>query len=162
MDNEELIKALVLRRKLILKLRNKLPLREDFDHDDLPKLVKECAPVPGWKKMFFLDTEASTIYDKIQKTDDDINKFSKKEYDVSSVFVIFETETGKNDVLGKLSLPRLKRAMLDKKFKFKGKVALDAIDAEEPSSIRWEDLNVPFTVSRIQDVDVGTLSFAQN
>ena len=65
LDNEELIKALVLRRKLILKLRNKLPLREDFDHDDLPKLVKECAPVPGWKKMFFLDAEASTIYDKI-------------------------------------------------------------------------------------------------
>ena len=148
LDNEDLVKALIRRRKLILQLKNRLQT-DDFDIDQIEELVARCPPAPLWQKILCCSSNADVILQNIRKEDVNIDELSRKEYNVSSVFVIFETEEAQRKVLRALSPPLVCRRFTDESMKFQG-VTLDARKTEEPDAIRWEDLNVSFVVSRNQ------------
>lgn len=151
LDNEDLIQALIKRRKLILQLRNRLLIDDDFDSDNLEDLVSKCPPVPTWKKILCCSSDANTVYENILKESDRIDQLSRKEYKVSSVFVIFETEMTQREVLRRLSPPSICRPFtgMEESLKFDG-VVLNVKQTEEPSAIRWQDLNVPLLKRTIQ------------
>lgn len=146
LDNEDLVKALIRRRKLILELRNRLQT-DDFDSDKMEELVALCPPTPLWKKILCCSSDADVIYQNIRKEDVNIDDLSRKEYNVSSVFVIFETEEAQRKVLKALSPPLVSRPFIDESMKFNG-VTLDVRKTEEPDAIRWDDLHVSFVVSQ--------------
>ncbi len=71
---------------------------------------------------------------------------SKKKYNVSSVFIIFEEEETKRAVVDAFNPPLICSGLGDS-MKFNG-VSLNLQPTEEPSAIRWDELNVPFKVSK--------------
>ena len=105
-----------------------------------------CPPVPKWKKILCCVSDAKVIYDHILQEESLISELARREYNVASVFVIFETEESQKKVLNALSPPALCAPFIGDRIKFKG-VTLDVVQPEEPSAIRWEDLNVPASVS---------------
>lgn len=152
MDNEELVQALIRRRKLILQLKNMVPNLQDFDSDNLEDIVSLCPRVPRWKKFLCFASLPQDIYFSIQKEELIIQDLSKKQYSVSSVFIIFETEQSHRDVLHTMSLPLLRQPLIDQHYKFNG-ITLDITSTEEPDAIRWQDLNVPLFVSCLHLID---------
>ncbi len=146
LENEVLVQALIRRRKLILRLMNMIPSLEGLDTDNLEAIVSSCPPVPKWKQFICCASDPQTIHASIQQVDLEIQELSKRAYDVSSVFITFETETAQRDVLSTLCLPVLHLSNLDDKYKFNG-IALKVSPTEEPDAIRWQDLNVSMRVS---------------
>lgn len=146
LDNDNLVQALIRRRKLILELKNRLLIGKNFDSDNLEELAAKSPPVPKWKKVLCCASDANVIYQNIAKEESQIRTLSEKHYNVSSIFVIFETEATQREVLKSLSPPIYMRKSIKESLKFNG-VVLDVKKTEEPSAIRWEDLNVPTMVS---------------
>ena len=122
------------------------PTNEGVDHDDLNELVASCPNIPTWRKVLCFASDPNDIYDSIKNEDLNIQELSKKEYDVSSVFVTFETEHSQREVLKVLSHPILSIPHMQRKYKFNGNT-LHVSTTEEPDAIRWQDLNVPMRVS---------------
>ena len=150
LDNQELIKALIRRWKLILQLNNMSP--EELDTDEMDKFVASCPPTPGWKKVLCKviccgqKADPNEIYAAIQQEDVNIYNLSRKVYNVAGVFVTFETESSQRAVLSQLARPGLIAGPVYDYYKFKD-VVLDVSRTEEPDSIRWQDLNVSLKVS---------------
>jgi hypothetical protein len=148
LDNEDLIKKLVKRRKLLLKLQNKLPPHINFCSDDLERTVLQC-PEPGFLKRFFCcSTGPKGLYDKVQALDKEIEMYADKNYRAASVYVTFEKEEMQRRVLKQMTYPKLCKKVVDSKYLFGGYL-LDIDEPDEPSSIRWFDLNESRRVSLI-------------
>eukprot|EP00980_Cylindrotheca_fusiformis_P007077 scaffold1482_cov120-Cylindrotheca_fusiformis.AAC.19 len=69
-------------------------------------------------------------------------------YPCTNVFLTFETEAAQRDVLEKLTVgimqatKNVKSAVADPKYLFRGEHVLYVSEPEEPSTIRWQNLNV--------------------
>lgn len=80
----------------------------------------------------------------------------------TNVFLTFETEAGQRDVLEKMSIgivqaeKNIKTAVADPKYLFRGEHVLYVSEPEEPSTIRWQDLNVT-TLQRIKSIIITVL-----
>jgi hypothetical protein len=146
LDNEELIAKLVERRKLLLKLENSLPLHISFCSEDLEKTVLQCPEPNFFTRLFCCSPGPKELYDKIQAIDEDIEKWADHPYPASSVFITFETEEMQRRVLKEMTYPKLRKSVVNKKYKFDGHL-LDITEPDEPSSIRWEDLDESKIVS---------------
>lgn len=85
---------------------------------------------------------AEKIYGKLLELDSAIDELSQRDYDVSSVFITFEKEEMQRTVLRAMTVPRMKPDLLDERYKFHGHV-LTLSEADEPSSIRWGNLDNP-------------------
>ncbi|KAL3924948.1 MAG: hypothetical protein SGARI_005934 [Bacillariaceae sp.] len=76
-----------------------------------------------------------------------VEGLAQLEFPVTKVFVTFETEAAQRHVLASLSVGSVKaaandvRAVKDPKHLFRGEQVLDVQEAEEPNTIRWQDLN---------------------
>jgi len=77
-------------------------------------------------------------------------KLKKQNPDAAKIFVIFEDEKSQRKCLETLStgwLPSLfEYGKIPKKYRFRGENVLDVIEPSEPTSILWENLDVPFKV----------------
>ena len=77
-----------------------------------------------------------------------VKGLAQLDYDVTNVFVTFETEEDQRYVLSQLSVGLLQAQMNDKsavrrkEYLFDGEHVLYVSEPGEPSTIRWEDLNV--------------------
>ena len=152
LDNEDLIDALALKKQYILELELMLPVGVSMDEKQLKSIVDKIPPLPQWKKLFA--TSASSLYEKIIALDNQIEELSQKEYDVSDIFVTFNTEEDQRNVLEKLSVGVLSiitqnKDALPSDYLFRGEHVLDVFEPAEPSSIRWQDLDETFLVSII-------------
>ena len=146
LDNENLVKALLHRRRLIQKFQDLLPNQSGFDIDDLQSNVEKCKPDPFWKRAFCTTSTAETLYNQILKQDGIIDDLSKRKYKVASVFVTFQTQRQQQAVLQELLVPMLRKGLFPESFRFQGKI-LNVARPAEPSATRWDDLNTPFLVS---------------
>lgn len=75
----------------------------------------------------------------------------EKRFDVSEVFVTFETESAQRRVLrlltvGKMHVASNNTRALIFEYLFRGNLVLDIIESVEPSAIRWQDLDETFLV----------------
>ena len=149
LDNEELVELLSQRRTLYRKLENMLPEEEEeeFDPTDLASVVAKIPEVPEWKMKYLRSPSPQSMYERLEELDAEIEALSEKKFNVSSVFITFETEQSQRRVLEAMSFPKLQSvASIPEEFMFEGH-KLTILEPDEPSSIRWADLNVPELVS---------------
>lgn len=139
-DNEDLIAKLVERRKLLLQLQNRMPPHIEFCSEDLERTVLQC-PEPGFfSRVLCCSAGPKDLYDKIQAMDEDIERTADVTFPASSVFITFETEEMQRRVLEEMTYPTLCRGVVDSRYKLAGLV-LEITEPDEPSSIRWKDLD---------------------
>jgi hypothetical protein len=138
-ENDDLIDALVQRRILYAKIRKLITSK--YKPKDTEDLLQIAHKIRSGRNMF------STLWFKIfkglpeqiqelMKFDTKIQYLASKDYDVSSVFVTFETEESQREILSVLTNKKLS----DKKYLFHGEF-LEIMEPAEPSSIRWKDIN---------------------
>jgi len=139
-NNEKLIKALIERRRLLLNLENMLPLGTEFDVEDLDGMAKLCGSVSIFGKIFCCAKSPQRIVEDIGKKEDEIFELTKEEFNVSRVFVTFDTEASQRNVLEKLYTAKYKRHTIDSSQRYDGTI-LKVHEPDEPVSIRWTDLS---------------------
>jgi len=138
-NNEDLIYALIKRRKLLQKLNDKLELGVSFNEDTvLDQLPDESS---YFKLMLFNKTK---IYKSVKRLEEEIKELSEKTFDVNTVFITFDTEQDQRQVFEKMTTSRYNTKNLDERYLFEGidgkKTVLEISEPDEPSSIRWNDL----------------------
>ena len=154
-DNEELVKALVARRLLLVKLSMLLPAGAEFDKLNLGDAVERAMPQTKFQKLMRV-SDAAAMHDQIGKIDEKITRMTsdRDQYDVMEIFVIFETEEAQQWVLSELSVPwwgilSKGASALPKELRFRGDLRLSVHQSVEPSAVRWDDLGQTFSVSWI-------------
>lgn len=147
LDNEELIAALVKRRELFVQLESLQPAGIVVDpHADVSIAVATAEPVPWYYKLIGIK-DAETIQQEIKKLDAQIETdLALRVYDVSNVFVIFETEHAQQEALKQLAclgIDKLRNNTdaLPVDLLFRGNKVLAVREPPEPSSVRWKDLD---------------------
>lgn len=137
LDNEDLVELLTKRRMLYRKLEDMLPTSEEFDYTDLASVVDKIPKVPEWKVKYLRSPTPNGIYDQIQQLDKEIDGLSETKFDVSGIFITFETEQAQRSVLQAMSFPVMMSSdSIPEQFRFEGQ-KLMIQEADEPSSIRW-------------------------
>ena len=152
LDNETLVDALVKRRVFLQKAGYQLP---DF---------KDTVPLQEFPAT--LREEHPTMYRKFQKVHTNCQALMAKDYDATSIFVTFETEQAQRKALQALTVSKVAIATNDgtaltalpEALKFRGKLVLDVTEADEPSVIRWKDLNETIPLRIIQRVATGSIT----
>jgi hypothetical protein len=147
-DNDLLVKALVERREIIRSIHSLRP-----GHSlDILDLTKSAAEIERSRNLFGR-LKAKAVpgmpehVDRLVALNGRIEGRSQLKHSVSNVFVTFETEEGQRRVLENLSVGYTKAknndasALSDLKYLFRGELVLDVCEPEEPSTIRWQDLN---------------------
>lgn len=137
-DNNDFVELLVKRRELLLSLKLLLPgvslTREQLD--------KEATEGKNKKKV-------SSNVRKGEQVEEEIKEYLKRKRDhpARSVFVTFETEKDQRKVLEGLTDESFAArqnnidSVSEPRHLFRGKHVLEAVEPEEPSSIRWQDLS---------------------
>lgn len=146
LDNENLAKALVQRRTLMLQIEYLLRPGVKFDKNNLDGMVEQCCPVPWWQKWFLLASDAPTLLKKIREMEEGtIKQLAGEQQNASSVFITFETEQGQRNALKALSVRRLdlwvNKSKIPENLRFRGKHLLAVCEPPEPTSVRWQDLD---------------------
>ncbi len=103
LNNSDLLRLLVKRRKLIKRLKNLLPIGADLNDENVIK----NANIHQRRIKSLFTSNAQTISKKIQLISEKITFLCKKKYKVTDVFVIFETERGQRNALHALATGRL-------------------------------------------------------
>ncbi len=148
-DNDNLLDSLTKRREVLKNLEHAVP---DVDVKDVEKLsdlsdkkMNESNIIQrAWAKIFGIPA----MHKKLVKLNTEIRELAKKEYPVTSVFVMFETEKAQRHVLEKLTVSKFNvkknnvNALSNPNYLFRGKHVLDIAEAEEPSTIRWRELHL--------------------
>jgi hypothetical protein len=149
-DNDKLLDCLTKRRELIEKLRDTLPDVDDVEDVKQLAKVSDRAEQEGnlIKKKFASVFGVPAMYKQLLQLNGEIKELAKEDHPVASVFVMFETEKAQRHVLEKLTVSRynVKRnkvnALANPKYLFRGNLVLNVAEAEEPSTIRWRELNL--------------------
>lgn len=186
LNNEELVRKLILRRVHRNNLRIKLPKGVDLDDEDMvrsavadymreteaePKgylyRIFACTALP-LLNLFGMLLSADVLVDKVFALTQEIKELQQKKYDAVKVFVTFETEGGQRSALSALSVSRLdillnKTDNVPPSIVFQNTV-LKVSEPKEPNSIRWLDLSAS-TFQRVSSrlvnlaLTVGIVSF---
>lgn len=147
LKNEELIKLLLQKYRLKNKIRNLLPLTVEFDENKLEEMVEKCQTPSFLERLFCCAQSGEKLHKKILSINTQIeNMLQQPDFDVSNVFVTFETEEMQRVVLQYMKAPKFRHDLVDEEMKFEGEV-LSLTEPDEPSSIRWNDLQSSSLVS---------------
>ena len=187
LNNELLLRKLVARRIHRDNLRRMLPKGTDMDDEDVVRsavaqLIQErdsepqgcimglleCTVFPILR-IFNMFLKAETLVDRVFKLTEEIKELQKEKYDVSQVFVTFETEEGQRAALaglaaGKIDIMMNNKANVAPSAIFQDRV-LKVMEPAEPSAVRWLDLSASYTrkvVARILSlaVTIGIVSLS--
>lgn len=147
LDNEELVAALVKRRQFYVQLESLQPAGVSVDrHADVSIAVATAEPVPWYYKLIGT-MDAQTLQTEIEKVNTLIETdLALRDYDVSNVFVIFETEYAQQQALKQLACLGIDKFRnntnaLPSHLLFRGNKVLAVKEPPEPSSVRWKDLD---------------------
>ena len=166
-DNDLLVRSLVRRREVLREIEMKvepgtsmdtltlagIAAREERDRRFLGKLMANF--VKGVPELF---AELMVLTSKVQG-------LSQLDYPASNVFIVFETEAGQRRVLESLSLGSLQvsrnntAAVKNPAHLFRGRHVLKVSEPDEPSTIRWADLNEKFKEQFKQQVSTTACTF---
>lgn len=159
LNNAPLLKQIMFRRTLRKNLQNWFPgtnldneeeLQDKLDsHQYQPggcvAKVVQCAIRPIVKPLNML-LHPAEIVEKLKAVETQINELKEVKYEVSDVIVTFETEDGQRLALETLSTGRINiryNRIASKKPEelFRGNHVLDCGEPEEPSAIRYLDID---------------------
>jgi len=156
LDNDLLVRDLVARREAMKKLELHVEPGTSLDTLTLARLAAETLRDRSLfqRLLAFIAPGIPEYFSKIAELEAQIKGWAQIEYPVSNVFVSFETEEAQRFVLNSLSLGSLEvsrndsKALANAKFMFRrgrdDERILKVKEPEEPSTIRWADLNVTF------------------
>lgn len=159
LDNERLLTKLVQRRRDMKALRSRLGVANlDFDDkEEVEKMIEDvtkrqeektsCIGTlcnPFLRCLGFGKTERE-LWERYQSTTEAIKELQKEDFDVSAVYITFETEQGQRTALEALNASRTELLAntaigLDPSALFHDRV-LNVEEASEPTAVRWLDLN---------------------
>jgi len=159
LNNDILVKALVERRERYLQLTRKLPLGTSLDDNTVSLLAAQCERdrngltyfIATILHPFYLMLDIAALYSRIVVLTSKIRGLSQLENPVSNVFVTFETEKGQRNVLTALDCGIISartnnaKAFYQASHLFRRRQVLQISEPEEPSTIRWQDLNANFS-----------------
>jgi hypothetical protein len=144
LDDPDLLNEQV--QEKTMQIKNKKPT--------LMKRLFHCCLRPILRLPFinkYLDPEV--LVEKIKQRTELIEEELKKDFDVASVIVTFESEEGKRTAMSALQASTLSIKTQDTSKRqedlFRGKI-LDIVEPSEPSALRYLTINVPFTKRVIQ------------
>ena len=151
-DNDILVKTLVERREIYRKIENGLEPGTSMSNLNLAYLAAKEEEERSWfgNLLAMVAPGLPEMYARYVALSAKVQGMAQLDFPVTNVFVIFETETAQRQVLEKLSVGTLyvyrnKTTKLpDPKYLFRGNLVLDVSEPDEPSSIRWQDLNAKF------------------
>lgn len=145
LDNEELIRTLVKRRKVLRSIKALLKDGVKFNSDNMDEMISQCVDVPSWKKYLCFASDAKSKYETVKALEAKAEELSKRNKCVNSIFCTFQTEQQQRDVLEKLSTSGYERTCgsnsIQDAFKFRGEHVLSVTEAKEPSAVLWENLD---------------------
>lgn len=158
LNNDELVRKLIERRKQEHALQLMLPEGTDMDDEDevahaVEKLTLETPPTSKFMSHVVnpilttmgLRVTAESLFKILESMTDEIRELQKKEYKVVSVFVTYETEEGQRNALEKLSLGKFDVLFNNVNGARPGTVFRDRVlqveEPVEPDSIRWLDMS---------------------
>eukprot|EP00980_Cylindrotheca_fusiformis_P028436 scaffold22599_cov139-Cylindrotheca_fusiformis.AAC.27 len=151
-NNDLLIKTLVERRECFRKIELLLDVNESSDDRSLAKMAamieRDRIPIDKWKAA--LSPGIPELYSRLVALNAKVKGLAQLEYSVTNVFVTFETEGDQRKVLQELSVGFWHAHVNDRKavatpgHLFRDEHVLYVSEPDEPSTIRWEDLNVSF------------------
>jgi hypothetical protein len=151
-DNEELVAQLMLRRSNISHLEDLMPPGEAVNPKKLDTAVDMAFPVP-WYSRLLGTLDAKILKKSIDESNTLIyDDLSQREYGVSEVFVVYETEASQQAALKALRIPHFQvlrnnvSALEKNEYAFRGQHVLRVIEPAEPSSVRWQDLDESWMV----------------
>jgi hypothetical protein len=174
LDNYELLDRMIHRRVLRSRLKELLPKKFDLDDEDqvrveVARLLKEqemerkgpldlifgCIVLPILRIMD-ISLSPDVLVDRTFQLTDEIKELMKKKYNVTKVFVTFETEVGQRNCLEALSTSKMSVRMNDvdnvlPNIVFRGRI-LHVTEPVEPNTVRWMDLHVKTGRKYIQRV----------
>ena len=176
LNNEHMLNKLVQRRQRRDILRRMLPKGTDMEDESAVRLavdthirerddgekgclgmLLDCIVFWPLKKLGVVQ-EAETLLEKIHSLTKEIRELQKETYEVSKVYVTFETEEGQRAALAALSASKIDVIMNNMEKAppgtvFHGRV-LRIVEPTEPNAVRWTDLSatklyrtVSFTVT---------------
>jgi hypothetical protein len=153
MDNDHVLKLVIERRNLLRRLELNFP---EHTSPEMANLEEEARKTEETKKGCLsklispsLPKIVARLKDVIERLRTELKKDS--DFPVTNVFVTFETEKAQREVLGKLTVGSIAArnndtsAVSDPKYLFRGQHVLEIDEPEEPSSIRWQELNATKT-----------------
>lgn len=136
--------------------------KKRVDGESLAKLLFNCTLRPILR-IFCMYMDPQKLFVKVQDKTKVVQKLLKDKYDVSTVFVTFETEKGKRKAMYELMESRLdikRQNTKGKKHLFGDKkVLLDVIVPTEPSAVRYLNLDKPFVTRICQMIITLAITF---
>jgi len=168
LNNEELLRNTFYYRNFRGQLLRKIPADTDVDDEAatraaIAKYTEENGSsyyiqsgCIGWVlrtlvvpplNIFNMMLPADKLYDKMLQLKLKIKELQEKEYQVSKIFVTFETEEGQRTALSALQLGRFDIMSKNKKAVAPSclfrRQLLHVVQPAEPNAVRWLDLDVP-------------------
>ncbi|CAB9522978.1 protease [Seminavis robusta] len=151
-DNDLLVKTLVERRECMKALKSQLPPGTRLDTLTLARVSAESERNrKGFEKMiipFF--PGVPELYGRVASLNIKCQGLAQLNHDAKKVYVVFEKEASQREAMKALTVGHLQTkrndtsALKDPKFLFRGKHVLRVKQPDEPSSIRWQDMNAPY------------------
>jgi len=172
LNNSELCEALAKRRCLLQRAGYSYMYSSSADEDILKPIDSDQEYVQGslshsghhhhhqqqHHQHFALPGPDSAIarsnpklYQKIVKVTEECQRLVQKSYDISAVFVTFDTERAQRAALkalrvGQVYVASNDTSVLPPQHVFQNSLVLDVMECVEPSAVRWQDLDETFLV----------------
>jgi hypothetical protein len=151
-DNDLLVRTLVERREILRTIQNSLEPGTLVSHLRLACLAAKTERERNWfgRQMAHIAPGIPELYARNVALNAKVQGLAQLDFPVTNVFLTFETEKDQRRVLQKLSVGSLKAsrndksALSDPKYLFRGEHVLAVEEPDEPSTIRWQDLNAGF------------------
>lgn len=171
LNNEKLLKALMILRRFRVRLAYMLPLGIDMMETSTVKTEVEKKMVERTQNATFLShlscilstcflkpfnqvLNEAELFSKITEFEDKVRSLQREEYRVNEVYVVMETEEGQRNALKELDvgiIQTLTKSTEKSHITFDGTV-LRVKNAREPSSIRWQDLSSSFIEKQVRSL----------
>ena len=152
-DNDLLVRSLVQRRECMRKIEMKVEPGTSLDTINLAKIAMEIEQKRTLLGKLFamIVPDIPELYARVTILTAKIQGLAQQDYPVSHVFLTFETEAAQRQVLSGLSVGSRAAAKNDVNvmadhptYLFRGKHLLRVEEPDEPSTVRWQDLNAKY------------------
>jgi len=148
-DNDFLVRTLVERRERLRTIANMQEPGSSMNMLDLARVAaQEERKRNFWQRLLAMVAPGiPEHFSRLVALNAKVEGLAQLDFPVTNIFLTFETEKDQRNVLTSLSVGSLKadrndtKAVSDPKYLFRGKHVLNVSEADEPNTVRWQDLN---------------------
>lgn len=167
LDNDQLISSLINRRVCRHELKRLFPYEDIDDEETFNEVLKHHIKERNQMKMFLsyilrpifqplnMFLPAEKLVEKIKMHTKNAKELQKKEYNVRTIIITFDSETSQRNALESLrvgdNLIRLQRTKgIDEDKLFRGELLLKVERPVEPGALRYRDMSAPLSIQAMR------------